>query len=208
MDLINIISFAVAIFSLVFAYYTNRQSKLQIQNLVNHLTLRPTEETVNWERVSEGLDRIHYMLVKGPHAYKPDLLLGVGGGGAAIADMLSVRLWLTSGTRLPVYIVNIKKEYRPPASQPPETSDTYLMDWVRGKRVLLIEDFFLGGESLMQLVTRIKSLKPRELRIFVFAVPSRVIEGENFAHLGENIIIEYHCITSNSMKLSMPWGRV
>jgi len=170
---LSVISFGVAIVSLCYAYYSNRQWKQQTQNLITRLTFQPTAETITWAQLDEGLDRICYMLAEGPELFDPDLLLGVGGGGTAIADMLSVRLWLNKKIRLPVYATNIQKDYRSPKTQPSETPDAHLEAWVKDKRVLLIEDFFLGGESLVRLVKRIGDSHPKELRLLVFAVPAR-----------------------------------
>lgn len=98
---------------------------------------------ISWKVLGKGVDSLQDKLVLSN--YKPDLILGVSGGGVAIADMLSVRLGTSQHKRPAVVSINWRKHYATPGiDQPASTDLATLGNMIKGKKVLLVEDFFFA----------------------------------------------------------------
>jgi nucleoside phosphorylase/hypoxanthine phosphoribosyltransferase len=127
---------------------------------------------VTWAAFGHGLEDLLVQLRNPSRGFVPDAILGINGGGTAIADMLSVRL-ADSGQsrRVPVYALSRHKKARRIETQPADTPLRELKTWVHGKRVLVTEDYFTSGEYLSSIITDVLASRPAELRLLVFAVP-------------------------------------
>lgn len=205
----HLLSLALTLFSLGIAIWSivvSRKRERAAQAMLKHLHHDSDQKSLSWNDYGRGLRRLEVMLLQGARPFTPEVLIGVGGGGVAIADMLSVRFYEHTSTLPSVHAVFVQKQYRQSAKNPPETTDDDLKRWVQNKNVLLVEDFFLSGESLIRLIDRIKLQSPRELRVAVFTVPKTYVGKDDVPKVG-NHIIHYSCSISTNAQFTMPWGR-
>jgi pyrimidine operon attenuation protein/uracil phosphoribosyltransferase len=207
MNQVDLATIAVALAGPVLAIWLHSRARRAIDELRRVLQgfcpVLPDRTT--WDQLGLGIQALKKQLIADRAQFEPELILGVNGGGTALADMLSDGMQEELGRRLPVFGVSMFKPYRNPETQPSPTDDARLQAEVKGKRVLLVEDFFLGGTAVTSLLEQLRSHGPKELRLLVFAVPNRYVDNtDNRAYIG-GYVIHYYCARFTRADFAMPW---
>ena len=181
----------------------------------SRINLVDLESKVTWNTFGEGVMRLSEELER--DGFIPEVILGVYHGGVAIADILGVmqfkkKMATMGSTGLAPLCGTYKGEIS--VDRHPEEHQTRLLpDWVRGKKVLIVEDFFEKGETLNNLIEKVKEQEPGEIRLMLFAVPPRAVTPTGievrYEIDGRSHPIHY-CYGKypNNFVFEMPYGRV
>ena len=154
-----------------------------------------------WSNVGQALDDLATRVAED---YQLHGIVGIHGGGLAFADMLGVRLLGHLNRSVPVRGVGVSKRYWPKRYRLEDTEPDLLREFVESRRILLVEDFFIGGDGLQRCAEMIETLSPAELRILVVQIPQRCVDNE--FRVGERRI-DFHYAAFPSTDFEMPWGR-
>ena len=145
-----IVPVVIAAASLTVAILSNRDDLADVLG-------RPfRRRTATWRQFRNGVKKIEGLIQR--DGYRPDVVVGIGRGGAIFAG------WLAGNLTLPVAIVNWRG-WRQDNVRNVEVDISVASLDVKGKSVLIAESRAKTGETCKKVKEYIESLGPRDVSI-------------------------------------------